>query len=706
MDATATSVGCWLAQTVLGGGLLLLLARGLMAWTAQPARRQRLGEWALAAALVLPLLSLAPALWVVQMPVEEPPPTAPSPAIAAGPAAADPRAKDSPRAAPLPEAVEPPAVRPEPSSRPPAPALTGVRDTLVPPDLRDKSVPHTDTLSLSQPEADRGLGAPSHAFAFPSAGEWLRWGLLAYAASAALLLGHWLLGQVGLWRLLRHAVPAPQRLTRALAEMTPGRPAPRLLVSGRVRVPFSCGLSRPTIVLPARLCAEGSTAAVRWVLAHELAHLERRDARTGLLLGLGRVLYFPFPWFWGLGRQLRLCQEYVADSAAAAVGRPEDYAQFLLAWAAAPAPPAGTAGVFGHHSDLLRRITMLLKSSVPVERRCPRRWSLTAAAGLLALAALVAGVRLQAGAAPQTKDEPKKDEPKKVEPKKDQPKKDDRAPNEFDPFMPNFDDLFKGFKGMDPEQVKKLREQWEQAQMQWRKAAEQGRFGHPGMAFGFDRGGHGRLGVMVRPPSETLTEQLDLPKGQGLVVESVQADSAAAKAGLKPHDVLLELNGKAVPDDPREFVKQLNDVKANTAVDAVVLRKGKKETVKGLTLPEAKAAVPEDNRFEFFTPRGKEGGNFGFFPGDAPGGRGGKGPVTTTMLNNDRFTSTYKDGDLSITVTGKIEDGKPKLGEVQVKDGGKTEKYESLDKVPEKYRDQVKALMEVTGKDRLEINKK
>jgi hypothetical protein len=559
--------------------------------------------------------------------------------------------------------------------------------------------------SPAQPEAGSDGATESRTLHLPSAREWARWGFAAYAACALLLLGHWLLGQVALGRLLRRAAPAPQRLTRVLAELTPGRPAPRLLVSSRVRVPFSCGLWRAAVVLPARLCAEAPPDAVRWVLAHELAHLERRDARAGLLLGLGRVLFFPFPWFWGLRRQLRLCQEYVADAAAAAFGRPEDYAQFLLTWAAAPAPPAGAPGVFGHSSDLFRRITMLLKSSDPVERRCPRRWSFTAAAGLLALAALVAGIRLQAGAAPQSKDEPKKEEPKKVEPKKDQPRKDDRAPGEFDPFNPNFDELFKGFKGMDPEQVKKLREQMEQARMQWQKAMEQGHFAHPGFAFGFDRGAHGRMGVLVRPPSETLTDQLDLPRGQGLVIESVQADSAAAKAGLKPHDVLLELNGKPVPDDPREFVKQLNDVKANTAVDAVVLRKGKKETVKGLTLPEAKAALPGNNQFEFFTPRGKAGGNFEFFPGGVVEGRGGKGPVTTTMLNNDRFTSRYQDGDLTITVTGKIEDGKPKVGEVQVKDGGKSEKYESVDKVPEKYRDQVKQLMEVTGKDRLEIRK-
>src|SRR2546427_795221 len=56
-----------------------------------------------------------------------------------------------------------------------------------------------------------------------------------------------------------------------------------------------------------------------------------------------------------------------------------------------------------------------------------------------------------------------------------------------------------------------------------------------------------RLGAMMELPNPTLIEQLDLPKEQGMVLCDVLADSAAAKAGLKPHDILLELNGQPVP---------------------------------------------------------------------------------------------------------------------------------------------------------------
>jgi C-terminal processing protease CtpA/Prc len=107
------------------------------------------------------------------------------------------------------------------------------------------------------------------------------------------------------------------------------------------------------------------------------------------------------------------------------------------------------------------------------------------------------------------------------------------------------------------------------------------------------RRGGGRLGVQVQKPGSVLADQLDLPKDQGLVIEQVVVDSAAAKAGLKAHDVLLEFNGKPVPNDPAKFIKMVEEVKANAPVDAVVLRKGKKETIKGTSLAETKARQEE-----------------------------------------------------------------------------------------------------------------
>jgi serine protease Do len=54
------------------------------------------------------------------------------------------------------------------------------------------------------------------------------------------------------------------------------------------------------------------------------------------------------------------------------------------------------------------------------------------------------------------------------------------------------------------------------------------------------------LGLQVTPVTPELASRLGLKKSTGLVVTSVQAGSAGARAGLRPRDVILEVNRKAV----------------------------------------------------------------------------------------------------------------------------------------------------------------
>ncbi len=93
-----------------------------------------------------------------------------------------------------------------------------------------------------------------------------------------------------------------------------------------------------------------------------------------------------------------------------------------------------------------------------------------------------------------------------------------------------------------------------------------------------------RLGVQASPPSAALVDQLDLPRGRGILLEEVGVNTPAGKAGLKPHDILLEVDGKPVPNDRTGFSKLLEGIVADRKIDVVVMRKGKKETIKGLVL--------------------------------------------------------------------------------------------------------------------------
>ncbi len=85
------------------------------------------------------------------------------------------------------------------------------------------------------------------------------------------------------------------------------------------------------------------------------------------------------------------------------------------------------------------------------------------------------------------------------------------------------------------------------------------------------------LGVECRPAPGLIREQLNLPEGQGLVVEITAPDGPAAKAGLKKHDILLTAN-----DKPLGEVRQLIEfVKASEGneISFKLLRGGKETTI-------------------------------------------------------------------------------------------------------------------------------
>jgi serine protease Do len=65
---------------------------------------------------------------------------------------------------------------------------------------------------------------------------------------------------------------------------------------------------------------------------------------------------------------------------------------------------------------------------------------------------------------------------------------------------------------------------------------------------------------------------------KGVLVPEVNKDSAAEKAGLKPGDVIIELNGKPV-ETAKELQSRVAALKPDTDVELTVLRDGKRETL-------------------------------------------------------------------------------------------------------------------------------
>lgn len=211
--------------------------------------------------------------------------------------------------------------------------------------------------------------------------------------------------------------------------------------------------------------------------------------------------------------------------------------------------------------------------------------------------------------------------------------------------------------------------------------------------------GQGRLGVQVEKPTAVLADQLNLPKDQGLVVTDVRKESPAAKAGLKVHDVLLKVNDQPVSNDPGTFARNLEKIKADGGVTIVVLRHGKEETIKRVALAATKPRLvvpplPPMPPMPFLPPNIQLPGLP--FPG---------GPVvmTTTMRTGDRFTSRYQEGSLIVTVTGKVSEGKATVQEINVQDGMVSNKYQSADQVPARYRDKVHYVVQISTLGQIRI---
>ena len=106
------------------------------------------------------------------------------------------------------------------------------------------------------------------------------------------------------------ASPALERHVRAVAA-TLGLSAPRVRVSSAIASPFLWSLRRPVMVLPA---GEGLPPAP--VVAHELAHLARRDHWTAWLELVVTGFHFWNPLFWLARRGLHRAAELDCDRVA------------------------------------------------------------------------------------------------------------------------------------------------------------------------------------------------------------------------------------------------------------------------------------------------------------------------------------------------------------------------------------------------------
>ena len=110
--------------------------------------------------------------------------------------------------------------------------------------------------------------------------------------------------------------------------------------------------------------------------------------------------------------------------------------------------------------------------------------------------------------------------------------------------------------------------------------------GRPGEIFGF-ASEKGRLGLRIQSLDGQLGEYFGAAKG--VLVNAVDADSPAAKAGLKAGDVVNAINGKAV-EEPSELIEAVREAEDGATLTIDYVRDKKPQSTK--------AALPAEEKVE------------------------------------------------------------------------------------------------------------
>jgi serine protease Do len=90
---------------------------------------------------------------------------------------------------------------------------------------------------------------------------------------------------------------------------------------------------------------------------------------------------------------------------------------------------------------------------------------------------------------------------------------------------------------------------------------------------------HGYLGISMNDVTPENSSFFNLPDATGAIISQVTPDSPASKAGLKPGDVLRQLNGTKVANGSAIQVA-VSQIRPGSTIDLGILRDGKPETIK------------------------------------------------------------------------------------------------------------------------------
>jgi beta-lactamase regulating signal transducer with metallopeptidase domain len=222
------------------------------------------------------------------------------------------------------------------------------------------------------------FGLPNAADAASAWAPWMETGKLAFIlvwlVGSLLTLGWSLLRIYRFNHLLRmgshSAPPELQAHSNSLALVFGLKTAPEVRVTSAHLSPMLWWVGgRVRVFLPATLLASMGAQELRWVMAHELAHVKRRDHLVRWVEWLACVAFWWNPLTWMARRNLRMNEEICCDALVLSTFRPNprNYANSLLnvlEFLASPGlrPPAIASQINGG-GHIEKRIKMIMSRS-------------------------------------------------------------------------------------------------------------------------------------------------------------------------------------------------------------------------------------------------------------------------------------------------------------------------------------------------------
>jgi S1-C subfamily serine protease len=237
--------------------------------------------------------------------------------------------------------------------------------------------------------------------------------------------------------------------------------------------------------------------------------------------------------------------------------------------------------------------------------------------------------------------------------------------------------------------------------------------------------GRGYLGVEIEDVSADTVKELNLREERGVLIREVRENSPAAKAGLRPKDVVIGFNGQRV-ESLMQFTRMLRETPEGRPVSLSVLRSGREQEIQatlgsrkkeqwGVIDPQIHVEVPNfeldaskwPNSLWKYSTRGRLGIQIQSLTGQLAEYFGVEGKhgllVSSVIADSPAAKAGIRAGDVIVAVEDrKIEDMNDLTGTLRGKEGDV-----NLTIVRDRQRQTVRVTLENTDstRDRIERRK-